>query len=220
LNERQARLFAASQALAQGPDGPVRIARVLGLSPRTIERGIQELRQGVFPVGADRVRRPGGGRATVEEADPGLVQALESMLQETTAGDPMSLLRWTSKSTRTLATELTRQGHRVSHTTVLRLLHEQHYSLRGNVKDYEGPPHPQRDAQFRYLRDQAQQFLAAQQPVISVDTKKKEKVGEFKNTGRQWRRHDRVVNVYDFPSLAEGKAILYFYCSRLGPVNK
>lgn len=209
LNERQKRLFAASQALDHGPDGPTRLTRVLGLSSRTIERGIQELRQGATPLGAERARQPGGGRAAVEEADAGLVRALEALLDETTAGDPMSLLRWTSKSTRTLAAELTRQGHRVSHTTVARLLHELHYSLRANVKNHEGPAHPQRDAQFRYLRDQAQQFLEAQQPVISVDTKKKEKVGEFKNAGRQWRRDERAVNVYDYPSLAEGKAIPY-----------
>jgi hypothetical protein len=209
LNEHQGRLFAASQAMDLGTDGPTVMARILGLSPRTIQRGMQELRQGVFPLGPERARRQGSGRPKCEVADPGLIEALETILDENTAGDPMTLLRWTSKSARTLAALLQKQGHDASHTTVLRLLHEQHYSLRGNVKSLEGKQHPDRDAQFRYLRDQAKAFLDAQQPVISVDTKKKEKVGAFKNPGRQWGRQDRLVNTHDFPSLSEGPAIPY-----------
>jgi Rhodopirellula transposase DDE domain len=209
LNEHQARLFAASQAIDLGTDGPTLMARITGLSPRTIQRGMQELRQGVFPLGSERARRCGGGRPKCEEADPELIEALEVIMDENTAGDPMSLLRWTSKSTRTIAATLKQQGHPVSHPTILRLLHEQHYSLRGNVKSLEGKQHPDRDAQFRYLRDQAKAFLDAQQPVISVDTKKKEKVGEFKNPGWQWGRQDVMVNTYDFSSLSEGPAIPY-----------
>jgi hypothetical protein len=209
LNEHQARLFAASQALDLGSDGPAIIARVTGLSSRTIERGMHELRHGVFPLGPERSRRFGGGRPKCEEANPELIAALDAIMDENTAGDPMSLLRWTSKSTRTIATNLKEQGHHVSHTTILRLLHEQHYSLRGNVKSLEGKQHPDRDAQFRYLRDQVKAFLDAQQPVISVDTKKKEKVGNFKNPGQQWDRQDRLVNAYDFLSLSEGPAIPY-----------
>jgi len=209
LNEHQARLFAACQALDLGPAGSTIMARITGLSSRTIERGMHELRQGVFPLGPERARRAGGGRPKCEEADPELISALEAIMGESTAGDPMSLLRWTSKSIRTIAGQLKEQGHHVSHPTVLRLLHEQHYSLRGNVKSLEGKQHPDRDAQFRYLRDQAKKFLDAQQPVISVDTKKKEKVGNFKNPGRQWSRQDRLVNTHDFPSLSEGPAIPY-----------
>jgi hypothetical protein len=209
LNEHQARLFAANQAIELGCDGPAILARITGLSPRTIQRGMQELRQGVFPLGPERARRQGSGRPKCEEADPELIAALEAIMDENTAGDPLALLRWTSKSTRAIATQLKRQGHLVSHTTVVRLLHQQHYCLRGNVKSLEGKQHPDRDAQFRYLRDTVQAFLDAQQPVISVDTKKKEKVGEFKNPGRQWSRQDRLVNTYDFPSLSEGPAIPY-----------
>jgi hypothetical protein len=209
LNEHQARLFAANQAVDLGSAGPTVLARITGLSSRTIQRGMQELRQGVYPLGPERARRDGGGRPKCEVVDPELIAALEAIMDENTAGDPMTLLRWTSKSTRTIAAKLQQQGHDISHTTVLRLLHEQHYSLRGNVKSLEGKQHPDRDAQFRYLRDLAKAFLDAQQPVISVDTKKKEKVGEFKNPGQQWRRQDRLVNTYDFPSLSEGPAIPY-----------
>jgi hypothetical protein len=209
LNEHQARLFAATEAIDLGSAGPSIVARVVGLSARTIERGMQELRRGVFPLGPDRARRCGGGRRKCEEADSGLLAALEAIMDESTAGDPLSLLRWTSQSTRIIAATLRAQGHRVSHTTVSRLLHQQHYSLRGNVKGLEGKQHPDRDAQFRYLRDRAQAFLEAQRPVISVDTKKKEKVGNFKNPGRRWDRQDRLVNAYDFPSLSEGPAIPY-----------
>ena len=209
LNEHQARLFAACQALDFDSDGPIIMARITGLSARTIERGMHELRQGVVPLGFERARRSGGGRPKQEEADPELIQALEAIMNESTVGDPMSLLRWTTKSTRTIAATLTQQGHDITHPTVLRLLHQQHYSLRGNVKSLEGKQHPDRDAQFRYLRDQVKAFLKAQQPVISVDTKKKEKVGEFKNPGRQWGRQEHLVNAYDFPSLSEGPAIPY-----------
>jgi hypothetical protein len=209
LNEHQARLFAATQAIDLGSEGATIMARVTGLSPRTVQRGMQELRQGVFPLRPERSRRQGSGRPKCEEADPELLRALEAIMDENTAGDPMALLRWTSKSTRTIAANLKQRGHDVSHATVLRLLREQHYSLRGNVKSLEGKQHPDRDAQFRYLRDQAKKFLQAQQPVISVDTKKKEKVGAFKNAGEQWGRQNRLVNTHDFPSLSEGPAIPY-----------
>jgi transposase len=209
LNERQARLFAADKALQSGPDGPRLVARVLGLSPRTIQRGIRELRTGGSPVHPDRCRQRGAGRKSAEQADPTLPAALEGLMQEATAGNPMASLLWTSKSLRTLAEELRRLGHSVSHPTVGRLLHQLGYSLRGNVKALEGQQHPDRDQQFHYLYEQARQFVAAQLPVISVDTKKKEKVGEFKNGGRRWRKRDREVNTHDFPSLGLGSAIPY-----------
>jgi hypothetical protein len=209
LNEHQARLFAADRALEVGPDGPRIVSRVTGLSSRTIESGIRELRRGVLAPGPDRSRRAGGGRKPREETDPALAKALAALVEQNTAGDPMGLLKWTSQSLRGLAEDLTEQGHKVSHPTVGRLLHEMGYSLKGNVKTLEGAQHPDRDAQFRYIHEQAKQFVQTQQPVISVDTKKEEKVGEFANVGRRWRRERRPVNVYDFPSLSEGVAIPY-----------
>jgi transposase len=209
LNERQGRLYAAEKALQFDHDGARIVARILGLSARTIERGLQELQHGLQPLGPERVRRCGGGRPSSEDTDPALLQALEALLEENTAGDPMCLLKWTHKSSRTLAAALAQQGHDVSHTTVGRLLHELGYSLRGNVKALEGKQHPDRDAQFRYLHEKAKEFVRLQQPVVSVDTKKKEKVGEFANPGQQWTDTDRLVNAYDFPSLVEDIAIPY-----------
>ncbi len=209
LTEHQARLFAADKALELGHDGARLAARILDLSPRTVQRGIHELQHGIVPHARDRMRQPGGGRKRCEEVDAGLLAALEALLEETTAGDPMALLRWTSKSLRALAEQLQRQGHPVSHGTVRRLLHGLHYSLRGNVKALGGQPDPRRDAQFCYIHDKAKEFVEAQLPVISVDAKKKELVGEFANRGRQWRQEDRLVNAYDFPSLAEGPAFPY-----------
>jgi hypothetical protein len=209
FNEHQARLFAADKALEIGPDGVRIIARVTGLSARTIERGLRELNRGAVPLGPERARQAGGGRKRCADSDPALVQAIETLMGETTAGDPMGLLKWTNKSLRTLAAELTRQGHPVSHPTVGRLLQGLHYSLRGNVKALEGKQHEDRDAQFQYIHAKAKEFLRAQSPVISADTKKKEKVGEFANAGRQWRREERLVNTHDFPSLSEGPAIPY-----------
>lgn len=209
FNEHQARLFAADKALEMGRDGPAIVARITGLSPRTVENGMHELRSGIVPLGAERARQRGGGRPTCEQRDAGLLQGLEAIMEASTAGDPMSLLRWTSKSLRKIAAELHGQGHPVSHSAVPRLLQEMHYSLRGNVKSLEGKQHPDRDARFRYINEQARSFVQAQDPVISVDTKKKEKVGGFDNPGRQWRREDRVVETYDFPSLSEGPAIPY-----------
>ncbi len=158
-----------------------------------------------------RVRRPGGGRKPGEEVDPELKQALDRILEETTAGDPMSYLCWTNKSTRVLAQELRRQGHEVSHVTVARLLHQMGYSLQGNVKTWEGNQHPDRDQQFRYLNEQVREFVGTKDPVISVDTKKKELVGRFENRGRKWKKADQAeaVWVHDFPSMAQGKAGTY-----------
>src|SRR5438309_1887505 len=209
LNERQARLFAADKALELGPNGPWLASRILGLSARTIEHGIQELKTGLPPLPPERARRLGGGRPCAEKADPALLAALDALMAENTAGDPMALLKWTGKPLRAIAKALKGRGHPVSHPTVRRLLLGQRYSLRGNVKALEGKQCPERDAQFRYLHAKAKEFVKAQLPVISADTKKKEKVGEFRNAGRQWRREDRLVNTYDFPALAEGVAIPY-----------
>jgi hypothetical protein len=160
---------------------------------------------------AGRVRQPGGGRKKAEELAPSIGHHLSRILEETTAGDPMSLLKWTSKSTRAIAEELTRLGHPITGVTVGRCLRQMGYSLQANAKTKEGPQHPDRDAQFRYLNQQVKRFRRSGDPVISVDTKKKELVGAFKNGGRTWRPkgEPRRLNVHDFPSLGQGKAIPY-----------
>jgi hypothetical protein len=162
-------------------------------------------------AGVGRVRQPGGGRKKAEEVAPAISQHLTRIVEETTAGDPMSLLKWTSKSTRAIAEELTRLGHPLTGVTVGRCLRQMGYSLQANVKTKEGRQHPNRDAQFRYLNQQVKRFRRSGDPVISVDTKKKELVGAFKNGGRTWRPKGKPhrVNVHDFPSLSHGKAIPY-----------
>src|SRR5580658_9946626 len=186
LNEFQARLFAADKALDLGRGGISRLAALTGLSRTTITKAGEELRSSgkLADPGEGRVRRVGGGRKKVEEVDPEVRELLEKMLQETTAGDPMSLLRWTSKSTRTMAAELTRLGHPVTWVTVARCVDDMGYSLQANRKEKEGPQHANRDAQFRCINRQVKALLGSGDPVISVDAKKKQLVGRFKNAGR------------------------------------
>jgi hypothetical protein len=213
LNEAQARLFVAQRALEEGRGGISRLSRLTGMSRPTIMKGIAELKgRGALPCSdVDRVRRPGGGRKPVEESDPAVTRALRRILSERTAGDPMRYLKWTNKSTRTLADELQRQGHDVSHVTVARCLHDLGYTLQGNVKALEGSQHPDRDKQFRYINEQVRKFMRTKDPVVSVDTKKKELVGTFKNPGRKWKKSGTAdrVNVHDFPNMGKGKAIPY-----------
>ena len=214
LNEFQARLFVAQRALEFGRGGISHVARLTGMSRPTIARGIAELesrRARVTSPGEGRIRKPGGGRKKSEEVDPALQRELKRIVEETTAGDPMSLLRWTSKSTRTIAGELTCRGHPVSSVTAGRCLHDMDYSLQGNSKAIEGEQHPDRDAQFRHINAQVKSFLRTHDPVVSVDTKKKELVGRFRNTGRTWRRRGQPQKVltHDFPQMASGKAIPY-----------
>jgi len=213
LNELQARLFVAQKALEEGHGGISRLSRLSGMSRPTIMKGIVELRgkAAVGPGETGRVRRPGAGRKRVEKADPAFQRDLVRILEETTAGDPMSHLKWTNKSTRTMADELGRKGHQVSHVTVARRLWEMGYSLQANVKTLEGPQHPDRDEQFRYINKLVSRFLRTKDPVLSVDTKKKELIGAFENRGRKWKRKGEAdrVSVHDFPSMAEGKAIPY-----------
>ena len=213
LNEFQARLFAADKALDVGRGGISRLSALTGLSRTTITKAVEELEGGgkLASPGEGRVRRVGGGRKKVEGVDPGVRDVLAKILEETTAGDPMSQLRWTSKSTRKMAEELTRLGHPVSWVTVARCLDDMGYSLQANRKSKEGPQHADRDAQFRYINRQVKALLRTDDPVISVDAKKKELVGPFKNGGRTWRPkgQPREVNTKDFPSLAEGKALPY-----------
>ena len=213
LNELQARLFAADKALDLGRGGISRLAALTGLSRTTITKAVDELQGSgkLVDPGEGRVRRVGGGRKKVEEVDPAVQESLRKILEETTAGDPMSLLRWTSKSTRRMASELTRLGHPVTWVTVARCLDDMGYSLQANRKQREGPQHANRDAQFRYINRQVKAVLGTGDPVISVDAKKKELVGPFKNAGRTWRPKGKPqeVNTKVFPSLAEGKALPY-----------
>ena len=213
LNEYQARLFVAEKALEAGRGGASRLSKLTGMSRVTINSGVAELRSGkkLRKAGAGQVRAPGGGRKKVEDTDPALQRRLKAIVEETTAGDPMSPVKWTSKSTRTIAEELKRSGHSVSNVTVARCLEEMGYTLQANVKTREGPQHPDRDGQFRYLNRQVKAFRRTGDPVISVDTKKKELVGAFKNGGRRWMPKGKPdeVSVYGFPSHAEGKAIPY-----------
>jgi hypothetical protein len=209
LDEHQARLCAAERALALGLGGSTRLSRVTGLSAPTIRKGIRELHGLEPPPGTGRVRRPGGGRKRAETRDQALVARLQEVVAASTAGSPMDVLRWTSKSKAKLASALAARGHVVSPNTVGRLLRDQGYSLQANRKDKEGHSPPEREAQIAYLNEQARLFLQRRQPVISVDTKKQELIGEFKNAGRTWRPTGQPirVHVHDFPSMASGKAI-------------
>src|ERR1700687_6252968 len=193
LNEFQGRLFAADKALDLGRGGMSRLSGLTGLSRTTITKAVAELESGAKLVnpGEGRVRRVGGGRKKVQSVDPGVRDLLAKILEETTAGDPMSQLRWTSKSTRTMAEELTRLGHPVSWVTVARCLDDMGYSLQANRKPKEGDQKPDRDAQFRYINRQVKALLGTGDPVISVDAKKKELVGPFKNAGRRGRPKGR-----------------------------
>jgi len=213
LNEFQARLFLANQALDQGRGGISRISALTGMSRTTLTKAAAELtgRKKLGPGAGERIRATGAGRRKVEEADKQLRAELTQIVEETTAGNPMSALRWTNKSTEAIAMELTRRGHPISDRTVARMLDEVGYSLQLNRKQKEGPQHPDRDAQFRYINRQEASFRASGDPVISVDTKKKELLGAFKNGGRTWRPKGKPyeVNVHDWPSRGKGKAIPY-----------
>jgi hypothetical protein len=209
LTEKQRRLLAGATARALGRGGGARMARISGLSRPTVYVGVRELDDPPDPRG--RIRRPGGGPKRLTERDPGLLRALDELVDPDTRGDPESPLRWTCKSTRQLADALGAQRFQVSDDTVGRLLKQQRYTLQRTLKTEEGAQHPDRDAQFRYVNEQAKQQLAAGQPVVSVDTKKKELVGRYANGGREWRpagEPERVL-VHDFPDQELGKAIPY-----------
>lgn len=212
FNERTRRLWAAAEALSAGRGGVVAVSRSTGISRSTVYQGIRDLENpGEFEEGSTRTRRPGGGRKRTVEVNPEVLTALDALVEPITRGDPQSPLRWTCKSLRVLATELTDQGHAVSHRMVGELLHEMGYSLQANRKTSEGKQHPDRNLQFEFINLVVEENLAAGNPVISVDAKKKELVGDFKNAGRQWRPtgDPRQVNVYDFLSGAEGRATPY-----------
>jgi len=210
LNERTRRLLAASEAMTLGWGGISAVSRATGLSRQVISSGIKELQEEQRSH-SGRVRRVGGGRKKTVSKDASLSEDLERLVEPVTRGDPESALRWTCKSVRKLAQELQQMGHRVSYQLVSELLHERGYSLQANRKTREGGEHADRDAQFEHLNAQAEAFLAADEPVISVDAKKKELIGDFKNGGREWHPHGtpEQVRVYDFPIPELGRATPY-----------
>jgi transposase len=197
LNERQRRLAVATEARLLGRGGVRAVARTAGMSETTVRRGVEELEAAGSSLPIGRIRAPGGGRRVVETIDPGVVDALLALVEPEERGDPMSPLRWTTKSLRHLADELTRQGHRVSAPTVGRLLRAAGFSLQANAKTLEGTQHPDRDAQFRYINEQVKDHQADGQPVVSVDTKKREHLGRLPMAGREWRPAGDPVQVED-----------------------
>ena len=214
LDERTRRLWAAAEAQAIGRGGIARVAEATGLSRDTVRAGLREIQGGLAPLpraAGVRLRRGGGGRKSLSERDPELRAALERQLDPVTRGDPMSPLRWTCLSAARLAEALRAEGHAVSERSVNRLLHALGYSLQANRKTLEGRQHADRDGQFRYIDERVREFQAAGQPVVSVDTKKKENLGRYRNGGREWRPEGQPeqVNVHDFPDAELGKAIPY-----------
>jgi transposase len=210
LSERGRRMWAASEARVLGRGGIAAVSRASGISPNTIRKGMREIESGER-LERGRVRRHGGGRKPIGETDPELVLALERLVAEDCRGDPVQVLLWTSKSVRNLAVELRERGFEVHFTTVAHVLRSLGYSLQSNRKSLEGSQHPDRDRQFRLINERVAAAIAAGEPAISIDTKKKELVGEFANTGREWRaKGDPLkVSTHDFPSQAVGKAIPY-----------
>jgi len=219
LDERLRRQWAAAEAIALGWGGISAVVAATGLSHNTIDRGIEELGKpaprisagGLRRVPSIRVRQKGGGRKPITESDPSIRRALEDLVEPSSRGDPQSPLRWTCKSTRRLAGQLRLAGHHVGERTVAKLLIDAGFSLQSNRKTKEGGNHPDRDAQFQHINDRVLAFQGRGQPVISVDTKKKELVGNFKNVGREWRRAGQPleVRVHDFIDPAKGRAIPY-----------
>lgn len=209
LNEKQRRVVVASEAKAYGYGGQSVLARITGISRPTIDRGLRDLKKGSV---SDRIRKRGGGRKKLTEKDPDILKSLKELLEPVTRGDPESPLKWTCKSVEKLASGLAQRGHRVSYRTVAKILHELDYSLQANRKTSEGKKdHPDRDQQFHYINDQAKVFLKMESPVISVDTKKKELIGKYKNAGQEWRKKGQALKVlsHDFPDPDVSKAVPY-----------
>lgn len=200
LDEHARRVMAASEAISLGYGGVSAVSRACGLSRKSIRNGISEIESGTGP-GSGRIRRSGAGRKSLTHEDPGITDTLEELIDGSTRGDPQSPLRWTNKSTRALAQELHESNHSVSHTKVAQLLNDCGYSLQANSKMLEGADHPDRDAQFRHINCTVSKYLKKGNPVISVDTKKKELVGNFSNAGRQWLPGKQPLKVkgHDFP---------------------
>jgi len=210
FTERSRRLWAATEARALGHGGIALVEQATGISRSTIQRGMREL-EADEPVDPGRTRKPGGGRKRAVDKDESLLTDVEALVEPTASGDPCSPLRWTTKSVRHLEAELAAMGHAVSHRVVAEILHDLGYSLQANQKTQEGAAHPDRDAQFRYLNDQVRRYQKKACPAVSVDTKKKELVGSFKNPGQEWRPKGspEPVRVHDFVIPEQGKAIPY-----------
>ena len=209
MNEKQRRVLAAAEAKAYGRGGVQTVALITGMSRQTIYRGLEDLQT---KVDLNRVRIPGGGRKKLRQNDPYLVESLENLIEPSTRGDPESPLRWTCKSVRNLAAALEDKGHHIGRQSVANILHELEYSLQANRKTSEGKAdHPDRDAQFQHINGYAKKFLRKGMPVISVDTKKKELVGKYKNNGQEWAKKSRPVKVlsHDFPDPKVSKAVPY-----------
>jgi hypothetical protein len=211
LNERSRRLWAATEAHALGHGGITIVHQAIGMDIKTIRRGLKEMNTTTPSMPSDQSRVQGGGRKKLTEHYPDLPDALEALIDPVMRGDPESPLRWTCKSTRLLAQELNRQGYDIGSTCVRFLLHELEYSLQGNKKTREGSDHPDRNEQFLYINNQVKRFLQSGQPVISVDTKKKENLGNFSNKGREYRPKGKPIEtkMHDFPDEELGKAIPY-----------
>ncbi|MBA2262414.1 MAG: ISAzo13 family transposase [Solirubrobacterales bacterium] len=210
LNERQRRLWAGAEALSHGRGGIAAVARASGMSEQTVSRGRREAAAGET-LGPGQVRVRGAGRKALTQSDPGLLEALEALVLDEARGDPESPLLWTAKSVRHLARALGEQGHQIHFTSVAKYLRELDFSLQGNRKTKEGSAHPDRDGQFRHINQTVKDALDARQPAISVDTKKKELVGDFKNGGQEWRpKGDPVkVRTHDFKDKVLGKVNPY-----------
>ncbi len=209
LNEKQRRLLIAAEAKTLGWGGISKVAKATGVSRVTIHKALTEIAG--KKIIAERIRKPGGGRKDITEYHPHILEKLEALVDPVTRGDPRSPLRWTCKSTRHLSQELGRKGYSISNVTVADLLHRLDYSLQANAKTLEGASHPDRDAQFQYINSRVKGFLRRHQPVISVDTKKKELVGNFKNGGKEWqpKREPEKVEIHDFASPEFPKVIPY-----------
>jgi hypothetical protein len=209
LDERSRRLMAGNEAQILGYGGVSKVSRACGLSRKAITKGMQEISYGKVALG--RIRKIGAGRKKITVVDNKILSALDYLIEPTTRGDPESPLRWVCKSTRFLATQLKKQNHVISHEKVAQLLKSQKYSLQGNRKTKEGSDHPDRDAQFRYINTQVKKALIAKIPVISVDTKKKELIGNYKNNGQQWlpTKNPKKVNGHDFPDKKVPRAYPY-----------
>lgn len=216
LDEKLRRVWAATEALALGRGGIAAVSSATGLSPKTIRSGIYELEENSASqpqptLKSSRIRSSGGGRKRLKDTEPTLMSDLEALIEPVTRGDPECPLRWTSKSTSKLTTQLRSFGHSISPRTVAALLHELGYTLQSNRKTLEGASHQDRDAQFQYIHNQTQEFQHRGQPVISVDTKKKEVLGEYKNNGCEWqpKKQPVLVNTHDFPDQNLGKVVPY-----------
>lgn len=209
LDELSRRLWAANESMSIGYGGVAVVSMATGISKPTIEKGIHEIRESDYP--RDRIRRKGGGRKELSQKEPGLIRDLRKLIEPSVSGDPQSSLLWVSRSLRRISEEMGNTGYAVSHAKVGNLLHDMGFRLKGNRKTREGRSHPDRNEQFKHINDRAIEFMGNNEPVISVDAKKKELIGNFRNSGKEWKPPGEVdeVNVYDFLSDAEGKANPY-----------